>query len=623
MQHKCRSFNDLLDVPRSALRASPEGSRSMLRSRSWGSLAALAASCLDLESEDAGLPFCSEPGSPMSPGTPSEDAGGRTSPSILRQRFVRRLAAELQESLQRAVAASGDLRAAELETLFDNLVSPMHAGTQQAIGLSHRPGMRYFSLLSEFFLTAAGDADAGRLQPLCGELIGQELFAPIFTLLLGAWLHAWCTASLVGGALCSGAAVSRTGGRRSADDSAGVSGDGGGGGVDARELFERLLDVDAGEQAAAAAAAVATAAPMVDSGACAAHRAGIKRWGGWADGRAAVVTRVMLVVRGMNHLFWLDTHDGTELFRSIFTNLCLGMSVKQSLCCSTSPYPFHLQHCLQSTAFRFYLYYMHEPATTLGGFLCEVGDVGSGAPVAGVADRGASSASAATAAAASAAATAEAAAEAAAAAAAAAAAPTAGFSAGAPPNAMPSNATGTGTRGGAKVLPPALVERFVEGALHQLRALRSEGALVRSLHGFSSAAPLLRLMGRKARNNLSRELYAFQHPGGPLYPTRKVRHAAYEAMDRIFPRGARVRRCINFVFRLLHPFSFSSSDVFHLIKWRATKLSVVGSVVAVPSIVMNSLRSLPLVGRLVTMVFGKVQSEGAAPAAAHGHLHSA
>ena len=188
---------------------------------------------------------------------------------------------------------------------------------------------------------------------------------------------------------------------------------------------------------------------------------------------------------------------------------------------------------------------------------------------------------------------------------------------------MPSNATGTGTRGGAKVLPPALVERFVEGALHQLRALRSEGALVRSLHGFSSAAPLLRLMGRKARNNLSRELYAFQHPGGPLYPTRKVRHAAYEAMDRIFPRGARVRRCINFVFRLLHPFSFSSSDVFHLIKWRATKLSVVGSVVAVPSIVMNSLRSLPLVGRLVTMVFGKVQSEGAAPAAAHGHLHSA
>ena len=78
--------------------------------------------------------------------------------------------------------------------------------------------------------------------------------------------------------------------------------------------------------------------------------------------------------------------------------------------------------------------------------------------------------------------------------------------------------------------------------------------------------------------------------------------------------------------RLVYEFkkqSFSSSDVFHLIKWRATKLSVVGSVVAVPSIVMNSLRSLPLVGRLVTMVFGKVQSEGAAPAAAHGHLHSA
>ena len=30
-------------------------------------------------------------------------------------------------------------------------------------------------------------------------------------------------------------------------------------------------------------------------------------------------------------------------------------------------------------------------------------------------------------------------------------------------------------------------------------------------------------------------LYSFTSPGGPMYPTRIVRHAAWEALDFLFP----------------------------------------------------------------------------------------
>lgn len=30
-------------------------------------------------------------------------------------------------------------------------------------------------------------------------------------------------------------------------------------------------------------------------------------------------------------------------------------------------------------------------------------------------------------------------------------------------------------------------------------------------------------------------LYSFTSPGGPLYPTRAVRHAAWQALDLLFP----------------------------------------------------------------------------------------
>jgi hypothetical protein len=38
-------------------------------------------------------------------------------------------------------------------------------------------------------------------------------------------------------------------------------------------------------------------------------------------------------------------------------------------------------------------------------------------------------------------------------------------------------------------------------------------------------------------------LYSFTSPGGPMYPTRAVRHAAWEALDFLFP--------VSFFFMLL------------------------------------------------------------------------
>lgn len=32
-------------------------------------------------------------------------------------------------------------------------------------------------------------------------------------------------------------------------------------------------------------------------------------------------------------------------------------------------------------------------------------------------------------------------------------------------------------------------------------------------------------------------LYSFTSPGGPMYPTRAVRHAAWDALDFLFPVG--------------------------------------------------------------------------------------
>ncbi|KAF8396758.1 hypothetical protein HHK36_018389 [Tetracentron sinense] len=54
-------------------------------------------------------------------------------------------------------------------------------------------------------------------------------------------------------------------------------------------------------------------------------------------------------------------------------------------------------------------------------------------------------------------------------------------------------------------------------------------------------------------------LYSFTSPGGPMYPTRAVRHAAWDALDLLFPVGRHPRLLISMFFRLLYPWYWPSS----------------------------------------------------------------
>uniref|UniRef100_A0A6N2LLJ2 Uncharacterized protein n=1 Tax=Salix viminalis TaxID=40686 RepID=A0A6N2LLJ2_SALVM len=54
-------------------------------------------------------------------------------------------------------------------------------------------------------------------------------------------------------------------------------------------------------------------------------------------------------------------------------------------------------------------------------------------------------------------------------------------------------------------------------------------------------------------------LYNFTSPGGPMYPTRAVRHAAWDSLDFLFPVGQYPRHLISLFFRLLYPWCWPSS----------------------------------------------------------------
>ncbi|XP_062187331.1 uncharacterized protein LOC133890719 isoform X2 [Phragmites australis] len=54
-------------------------------------------------------------------------------------------------------------------------------------------------------------------------------------------------------------------------------------------------------------------------------------------------------------------------------------------------------------------------------------------------------------------------------------------------------------------------------------------------------------------------LYSFTSPGGPTYPTRAVRHAAWNTLDLLFPVGRYPRHVISLFFRLLYPWYWPSS----------------------------------------------------------------
>lgn len=98
---------------------------------------------------------------------------------------------------------------------------------------------------------------------------------------------------------------------------------------------------------------------------------------------------------------------------------------------------------------------------------------------------------------------------------------------------------------------------FVNELTDQLQKLKVEPVL---LHYLSEIKVLQGMELRMTTSTrLKTCLYSFTSPGGPMYPTRAVRHAAWEALDFLFPVGQYPRHLISLFFRLLYPWYWPSS----------------------------------------------------------------
>ncbi|XP_062026428.1 uncharacterized protein LOC133742768 [Rosa rugosa] len=81
---------------------------------------------------------------------------------------------------------------------------------------------------------------------------------------------------------------------------------------------------------------------------------------------------------------------------------------------------------------------------------------------------------------------------------------------------------------------------FVIELADQLQKLKMEPVL---LHYFSHIKVLQGIELRMATSTrLKTCLYSFTSPGGPMYPTRVVRHAAWDALDLLFPIGNKLKK---------------------------------------------------------------------------------
>uniref|UniRef100_A0A7N0UAC9 Uncharacterized protein n=1 Tax=Kalanchoe fedtschenkoi TaxID=63787 RepID=A0A7N0UAC9_KALFE len=98
---------------------------------------------------------------------------------------------------------------------------------------------------------------------------------------------------------------------------------------------------------------------------------------------------------------------------------------------------------------------------------------------------------------------------------------------------------------------------FVIEVADQLQKLKVEPVLLHYLSQIRALRGMELRMTTSTR--LKTCLYSFTSPGGPMYPTRAVRHAAWDALDYLFPVGKKLRHLISLFFRLLYPWYWPSS----------------------------------------------------------------
>ncbi|GBG88166.1 hypothetical protein CBR_g46654 [Chara braunii] len=103
----------------------------------------------------------------------------------------------------------------------------------------------------------------------------------------------------------------------------------------------------------------------------------------------------------------------------------------------------------------------------------------------------------------------------------------------------------------------AAADTFVNELTNQLQKIKVEPVL---LEYISCAKNLKGLdLWTSTSIRLQAALYAMTSPGGPHFPPRSVRHAAFRTLDCLYPVGRRFRHLISLGFRLLHPYYWPSS----------------------------------------------------------------
>ncbi|CAM0879411.1 unnamed protein product [Alopecurus aequalis] len=98
---------------------------------------------------------------------------------------------------------------------------------------------------------------------------------------------------------------------------------------------------------------------------------------------------------------------------------------------------------------------------------------------------------------------------------------------------------------------------FVIELTDQLQKLKVEPVLLHYLSRMTILKGWELRMSTSTR--LKSCLYSFTSPGGPAYPTRAVRHAAWNTLDLLFPVGRYPRHVISLFFRVLYPWYWPSS----------------------------------------------------------------
>ncbi|KAK1311590.1 hypothetical protein QJS10_CPA07g00239 [Acorus calamus] len=125
---------------------------------------------------------------------------------------------------------------------------------------------------------------------------------------------------------------------------------------------------------------------------------------------------------------------------------------------------------------------------------------------------------------------------------------------------------------------------FVIELTDQLQKLKVEPVLIHYLSNMRTLQGLELRMTTSTR--LKACLYSFTSPGGPMYPTRAVRHAAWDALDFLFPVGRYPRHVISLFFRLLYPWYWPSSC------WNFIKTCVSGVLSSIFKLILSRWESL-------------------------------